>query len=311
MLRWTEVPRVLDAAGAAALIGARPSAGEASDCLRGTGVAVRDAQSGVPVVAVTAIPADLLEVLHRRLPTMEVTETLRANTGYRNASRVFGWAHRKPMFKHEACRSTPFMVDEPELAATVLALADFGGAWLEETLPAVARRNRVGVAPVHADWRLTPGPGRQWTSGVINRNSPMPYHRDRNNFPTWSIQACVRSHTGGGLLSIPEYGLHVPCDDGTLFAFWGQRYVHGVTPLLPRPRVAAYRFTAVFYALRGMKDCASAAYEAAEGRLKRTERETRIATVGINGGRFTADPGRRGARSSADAMTARDDGGGW
>jgi hypothetical protein len=139
----------------------------------------------------------------------------------------------------------------------------------------------------------------------------MPYHRDRNNFATWSIQACVRANVAGGTLSVPEFDLRVPCADGTLIAFWGQRYVHGVTPLAPRPRSVAYRFTIVFYALRGMKDCAETAFEQAEGRARRAERESRIANVGINGGRFSTNAKHRGALSSADRMAPRDEGGGW
>jgi hypothetical protein len=287
MIRWSSVVRVLGPAEATELVGKRPGPMVASESLRGVGCGVRDAETGQPLVAIAPIPDGLLGELHRLLPEMKVTTTLRAASGYRNASRVFGWAPRKPMFKHESCHPTPFMRDDPELAQTLLALADFSGSWLEESLPAVAKRNLVGVAPIHADWRLTKGPGRAWTSGVINRNSALPYHRDGNNFPTWSVQACIRSNVAGGLLSLPEYGLTIPCADGSLVYFWGQRYVHGVTPLAPLPRADAYRFTIVYYALRGMKDCASYAVEQAAGRAKRAQRETRIATVGVNYGKRT------------------------
>jgi hypothetical protein len=285
MIRWARVRRAISAQEITRQIGTRAQACEPTETLRGVDLAVADAESGQPLMAIAPIPARLLGELHELLPAMDVTTTLRAASGYRNASRVFGWAPRKPMFKHESCHPTPFMRDEPALARVLCDLADHAGGWLLEELPAVARRNAVGVAAIHNDWRITPGPGRMWTSGVINRNSALPYHRDGNNFPTWSVQACIRSNVAGGFLRLPEYDLTVPCADGTLIYFWGQRYVHGVTPLRPIPRTEAYRFTIVYYALRGMKDCASYAIEQAGGRARRAERETRIATVGVNYGK--------------------------
>ena len=54
--------------------------------------------------------------------------------------------------------------------------------------------------------------------------------------------------------------------------FCGYRWVHGVTPM----KVVAedgYRYSIVYYALRGMKDCFTYAVETARGKKKRTERE--------------------------------------
>lgn len=284
-LAWSRQERALGAPEATRLVGRRPGRRDPTDAARGSELVIADAYTNRPILAVAAMPAGLVARLHELLPLMPVATTLRAASGYRNASRVFGWAPRKPMFKHESCHPTPFMVEEAALANVLLELADFAGGWLAENLAPTERASRAAIATIHRDWRLTPGPGRLWTSGVINRNSALPYHRDGNNFPAWSAQACIRSNVAGGFLHLPEYDLTVPCADGTLVYFQGQRWVHGVTPLAPMPRVDAYRFTIVFYALRGMKDCAAYAIEAAEGRARRAERETRIATVGVNYGK--------------------------
>jgi hypothetical protein len=105
----------------------------------------------------------------------------------------------------------------------------------------------------------------------------MPYHRDGSNFPSWSAMPVIRHRVRGGHLHLPEYGLTVPCVDSTILYFWGQKHVHGVTPITPAPRGKSYRFTIVYYARRGMKDCATFARETAVARARRTARETKMA----------------------------------
>jgi hypothetical protein len=195
------------------------------------------------------------------------------------------------------------MIEEPATAATLLETADVCADWMADHLPAVAAAAELAIAPVRSEWRLTGGPGGLWTSGVVNRNSPMPYHRDGNNFPSWSAMPVVRTNVSGGYLHLPEYDLTVPCVDGSVVYLWGQRHVHGVTPLRRLPRVAAYRYTVVFYALRGMRNCAEFALEAAEGRRRRTVREESLAANGPGG--------KMAARSKATMMSPRDEGGGW
>jgi hypothetical protein len=123
------------------------------------------------------------------------------------------------------------------------------------------------------DWRLTDH--ALWTSGVINKESPLPYHRDGNNFDAWSVMPVVRRGVRGGHLHLPEYDMVVPCRDGYAVAFYGKRLVHGVTPM-ERTTPDAYRVSVVYYALRGLKDCHTFAAETARAAVRRTERESRL-----------------------------------
>jgi hypothetical protein len=76
----------------------------------------------------------------------------------------------------------------------------------------------------------------------------------------------------GGYLSVPEYGLVCACRDGYAVFFPGHELVHGVTPM-QTTAPDGYRYSVVYYALRGMKDCFTAAMETQHAKKKRTERE--------------------------------------
>jgi hypothetical protein len=80
----------------------------------------------------------------------------------------------------------------------------------------------------------------------------------------------------GGYLDIPEYGITVACRDGYVTAFNGFDLVHGVTPMTKLAK-DAYRYSAVYYAMRRMKDCHTFAVEVGQGRRRRTEREAAAA----------------------------------
>ena len=85
-------------------------------------------------------------------------------------------------------------------------------------------------------------------------------------------------HTRGGYLSMPEYDLTIECRDGWVLFFPGFRYLHGVTPI-KHVQKDSYRYTVVYYCLRGMKDCFTYAVEQKEARKRRTEREVGLASA--------------------------------
>jgi hypothetical protein len=120
--------------------------------------------------------------------------------------------------------------------------------------------------------------GSVWTSGVINKTSTLPYHRDGFNFDVWSSMPVLRRAVAGGFLDFPEYGLVSASRDGTALFFNGYRNVHGVTPLALTEK-DGYRFSIVYYSLRGMKDCFTYAVEQKRAQAKRTEREDGIAAA--------------------------------
>jgi hypothetical protein len=235
-----------------------------------------DADSGEPVLGYWPL-GDVAD-LRRAVRGVDIRETYRAASGRRNASRVFGWSPRRPVQRREACNSTSFAKEQPTEQAVLDAWAVRLLDQLRTLDPAITDRDEATMREVLPEWRMA---GTTWTSGVVNQNSQLPYHRDGFNFPTWSAMPVLRRGVAGGHLHLPEYDLTVACRDGWGVFFCGQQLVHGVTPMR-RTAPDGYRYSVVYYALRGMKDCATYAEETAHARRKRTEREKGMAAKGAS-----------------------------
>lgn len=266
------VRRVMSAAEATELVGTKTPALEPT--LRDAAL-LYDADTGEPVLGHVECPD--LSNLRRAILTIKwegSTDVYRAGSGNRNRSWTFGYRPRKPMMRNEGCVLTSFGRDNPDIHAYLAGYADTLSRLLAEAFPEIEVMGRAEVSKVLPDWRLTDD--SLWTSGVINKESTLPYHRDGNNFDAWSAMPVIRRGVRGGHLHLPEYDLTVPCRDGFAVMFMGKRLVHGVTPIT-RLRRDAYRVSVVYYALRGLKDCHTFAEETARSRVKRTERESRLA----------------------------------
>jgi hypothetical protein len=266
-----EAPRLLDNASArAALVGERVPDMEPNV----TGeTLITDAETGVPI----AYYARLGECRDLRWAVRTVGDfngVNRAGSGYRTYSATFGTAPRKPVFQREGCASTAVKRDWPAQHAVLEQYAGKCQRALSQVAPDALAESQGETAEILPDWRLQPE--TLWTSGVINRTVAMPYHTDSSNYDVWSAMPVVRRGIRGGHLHIPEYGAVIDCRDSWCVWFPGYRLVHGVTPMRAETE-DAYRYSVVFYALRGMKDCATTAQETRYAQQKRTERERRYA----------------------------------
>jgi hypothetical protein len=200
----------------------------------------------------------------------------RQQMGIENHSRTFGMAPRKPFQTREACRPTSLSYEQPEIHDVLVRTADRLSQMMRKIAPEVYDNDKVETNAVADEWRISED--SLWTSGVINKTSTLPYHYDGNNFDMWSAMPVVRRGIRGGALSMPEYGVTVECRDGWVLFFPGYRYLHGVTPIAHVTK-DAYRYSVVYYCLRGMKDCFTYAVEQAEARKKRTQREVGLASA--------------------------------
>ena len=200
----------------------------------------------------------------------------RQQMGIENHSRTFGMAPRKPFQTREACRPTSLSYEQPEIHDVLVRTADRLSQMMRQIAPEVYENDKTETGAVADEWRISED--SLWTSGVINKTSTLPYHYDGNNFDMWSAMPVVRRGIRGGALSMPEYGVTVECRDGWVLFFPGYRYLHGVTPIAHVTK-DAYRYSVVYYCLRGMKDCFTYAVEQAEARKKRTQREVGLASA--------------------------------
>lgn len=272
------IARTLPVEEATALVGTKVEAKDPT--FRGPLLYV-DADTGEPVLGHFPLP----DLARFRRVILGISwegshNVYRANSGNRNVSKTFGYRPRKPMMRNEGCVLAQFGRDNPDTQAYLAQYADVLAGQLGDAFPEIEVMGRDVIQQVLPDWRLTEN--ALWTSGVINKESALPYHRDGNNFDAWSVMPVVRRGVRGGHLHLPEYDMVVPCRDGFSVMFFGKRLVHGVTPMT-KVTPDGYRVSVVYYALRGLKDCHTYAEETAYAARRRTERETEL-------GRKAADP---------------------
>jgi hypothetical protein len=247
----------------------------------------RDKETGEAILVYAPYPASITPLRKAVLDTNYST-TLRAS-GTRNVSRTFGFTNRSAVLQREACTPTSLAWESPEASITLNETAEVLGDYLREQLPEVFLHDQAELSQVLPEWRMTED--ALWTSGVINQSSALPYHRDGSNFDTWSAMPVVRRGMDGGNLHMPEYGITINCRDGWALWFNGYAYVHGVTPMSPRAK-DGYRYSIVFYAKRGMKDCHTYAVELGEARARRQGREEGMTDTSVEGAMAKIPNGR-------------------
>lgn len=246
----------------------------------GAGIWVDD-DTDEPIFACFPMEEEV-DVLRAAVLNIKYGSTLRVRTGMRNESRTFGMAPRKVHQRRESCRPTSLAGEQPDEHGVLVLFAKRFGEMLKEFAPEIYERDRTDLAnqELADEWRMADD--AMWTSGVVNKASTLPYHRDAFNFNTWSAMPVIRRGMGGGYLHLAEYGFTYSARDGWVCFFPGWKYVHGVTPMTPKTK-DAYRYSVVYYALRGMKDCFTYAVETQKAKENRTARETLMAHEIKNG----------------------------
>ena len=261
-------------------------------------------QMGNPIAAVGRYRGDMgaLRQAFRAYPM----STTKRTAGIRNVSAVFGYVSRRVHMKREGCRACGGAGEAPGAHQAIMDAGQWLTAELGDLCPDVYAADQRTAEPIHPEWRI---PGTHWTSGVLNDTSPLPYHYDRNNLPTWSAMIVARRDVEGGHLHIPELNLTIPCRDRDVVYFPGWNYVHGVTPMR-RTRPDGYRYTAVFYTVAGMQTCLPPAEETARARQHRSHREdTLLARQAENGLRADTPepvPGRAATSEVTDLTPGLD-----
>jgi hypothetical protein len=166
---------------------------------------------------------------------------------------VFGYVPPVPLRRRWGGSLALLHDERPDLGD---ALTDAASVAYDAFL-GVLRTNAVdtarAVSTVVAEaWRI---PGSPWTSGILNNTTSHPYHRDSGNVKgSWSAMLGARRWCDGGLLHLAEFDVWLPIEHGSLTLFDGQATLHGVSPL-DRHSPRAYRYTAVYYAKRGLAPC--------------------------------------------------------
>lgn len=133
-----------------------------------------------------------------------------------------------------------------------------------------AEHRRTVEEKILPEWRIK---GSPFTSGIVNKDNKLLYHRDAGNFKgLYSNMVAFKKDVEGGRLCLPEFGIKFEIADESLLIFDGQEYVHGVTPIM-KTSTGAYRYTVVWYSLEQMWQCLPLQEESKRIQTKKTERE--------------------------------------
>lgn len=231
---------------------------------------------GEPVIAYLNLSGRVdTDALRWACQTAKYT-TSKRTTGALSTSRVFGYMPRRTLLA-DYCHES----DLKEIGAKQSAilkdfsknLESFYGEFFPEVL---ARHYKTVEENILPEWRLA---GSPFTSGIVNKNNPLKYHRDAGNFKgLFSNMVAFKKDVQGGRLCLPEFGIKFEIADNSLLIFDGQKYVHGVTPIIKKSE-CAYRYTVVWYSLEQMWNCLPLGEEVARIRVKKAEREQKRLTL--------------------------------
>lgn len=229
---------------------------------------VIDQETGEPVFVLARVGSDITGPLRAAARAYPPTTTYRM-AGSRNVSRTFGFTTARAPMRRSSCRPCSGAVDAAAAHTRIVAAADPLAEILGKILPTRADEDRArAAAAIRPEWMM----GGWWTSGVVNFDSPLPYHYDANNLACWSAMPVLRRGMNGGHLHVPEYGLVVGCRDGDVCFFAGYDLMHATTPM-SRTSPDGYRISAVFYTVAGMGKCDEPDAELARGRAAQSDRE--------------------------------------
>lgn len=173
------------------------------------------------------------------------------SSGMVSKSKIFGAVPRVAV-RHDRCRKADLTLKHPEIDRVFSAYGKTASSFYKKFNLEKWDFHDKTVNEVLPEWKIS---GTPFTSGIMNRDNPIPYHLDQGNFKDcWSAMYTLKEGVEGGNLNLPEVDFQMVLRDRSLLLFNGQGVVHGVTPFkLKHPD--AHRWTVVYYSLQGLWNC--------------------------------------------------------
>lgn len=228
---------------------------------------VRDADTDNPIMLVFKAPPDTLEACRQLCLRTDFSMGVRRVNGLANESQTFGYTQPNALRRRYAPTASRFAKRDPEGHHVLESAATGYAREIAHQLPGIAAAARDATAAVDPHWQLGES---WWTSGIVNKNTPLMYHRDASNHPAWSAMLVVRWGMRGGHLHLADYDLTLDCADGDVVCFPGHEIVHAVTPFKSALR-GAYRYSIVYYPIRYFEQAGSFDEALAAGRKRETD----------------------------------------
>src|SRR4028118_2084899 len=150
--------------------------------------------------------------------------------GLKTESNIFGYRPRNHVrMNQNICGATGMSRDYPQIHSALVDGAKAFGLWLNEINPSVYEKQKNYLSEnILPEYRISDC----FTSGIVNRNNPLQYHKDQGNVPdSWSVMSVFKYRTEGGFLILPCYEIAIELKHNSIIAFSGQSVVHGVSPI--------------------------------------------------------------------------------
>jgi len=185
------------------------------------------------------------------LKVMNYSQTTRTG-GLVTTSRIFGYQPRLERRQRAFCNQTSLARENSKAEGMLRGLASEITKRYIASAPEIADNHQELLDKVIDEWRM---PDSLFTSGIVNKNNPLSYHFDSGNFENvLSCMLVLREDMEGGWLCVPEINTRFLLKHNSLFMFDGQKIMHGVSPMKPTSD-KGYRFSIVYYSLKGMWKC--------------------------------------------------------
>lgn len=217
-----------------------------------------------------------LELVDNHRPLVAALKTIdyrkdSRSSGMMSVARTFGYMPRTTI-RRDFCTTAYLAHDNPKAHAMVMSYAERVARYYERYDPELYAVHQREVERILDDYKI----GQSvFTSGIINKDNPLPYHHDGGNIRrVWSNMLVFKHRIQGGYLSVPEYDVGFELKDNSLLMFDGQNLLHGVTPIT-RTHKESHRYSIVFYSLQKMWNCLPPEQEIERIRNVRDEREFR------------------------------------
>lgn len=179
--------------------------------------------------------------------------TSKRTAGLTSTSNVFGYMPRRKIF-NDFCGATNLAYQQPKEFKVLCDFAEKATEIYFNTFPEDYKKHKKKVEEeILTDWTL---PGGVFTSGIVNKNNELAYHRDNGNYKNVKSNMLVLRDGGaaGGYLILPKYKLKLSCPDNSFIIFDGESILHGVSGI-QKPYETSVRYSIVFYTLSQMKNC--------------------------------------------------------
>lgn len=225
-----------------------------------------NADTGEKIIVMKKIPNINTRKLMGYLEKTRFYQQDRTN-GMLSTSRIFGYAPRIKM-RQDFCTATALAREYPEFHDYITSLAWEINEIYKESLDRKRDEHKDLVEKVLPDYRLS---GSVFTSWIINKNNPLPYHHDAWNFENvFSNMITVKDGIEGWMLFMPELDIKINLLNGSVIMFDWQKILHWVSPI-KKIHTKSYRYTIVYYSLKQMRKCLDAEEEKKLARKTKTE----------------------------------------